>query len=48
MREQGVVITQDADFVESFLLQGKPYKLLLVAMGNVRNVLRARVFSPQT
>lgn len=37
IQEQRVVITKDADFVESFLLQGKPYKLLLVATGNIRN-----------
>ncbi len=35
--EQLVVITKDADFVQSFLLQGQPYKLLLVATGNIKN-----------
>ncbi len=35
--EQRVVITKDADFVQSFLLQGQPYKLLLVATGNIKN-----------
>ena len=29
LREQRVVVTKDADFVQSFLLQNKPYKLLL-------------------
>jgi predicted nuclease of predicted toxin-antitoxin system len=28
-REQRIVITKDADFVNSFTLYGKPYKLLL-------------------
>lgn len=35
--EQRVVITKDADFVQSFLLQSQPYKLLLVATGNIKN-----------
>ncbi|MEL7523857.1 MAG: DUF5615 family PIN-like protein [Cyanobacteria bacterium J06553_1] len=37
IRENRIVITKDADFVESFLLKGKPYKLLLVATGNIKN-----------
>lgn len=36
-QEQRVVITKDADFVSSFLLERKPYKLLLVSTGNVTN-----------
>jgi len=32
-----IVITKDSDFVESFLLQGKPRKLLLVSTGNITN-----------
>ena len=28
---------KDADFVQSFLLQQQPYKLLLVATGNIKN-----------
>jgi predicted nuclease of predicted toxin-antitoxin system len=35
--EQRVVITKDADFVQPFLLQGQPYKLLLIATGNIKN-----------
>jgi len=35
MEEERVVITKDADFVNSFLLQGQPYKLLLVSTGNI-------------
>lgn len=35
--EQRIVITKDADFVESFLVQRKPYKLLLVSTGNITN-----------
>lgn len=36
-REQRVVITKDADFVNSFLLKGQPYKLLLISTGNIKN-----------
>lgn len=35
MAEQRIVITKDADFVNSFLLHGQPYKLLLVSTGNI-------------
>ena len=38
IREERVVITKDADFVQSFLLQQKPYKLLLIATGNIKNL----------
>ena len=37
IREEYIVITKDADFVNSFLLQHKPYKLLLVSTGNINN-----------
>ncbi|HEY0171133.1 MAG TPA: DUF5615 family PIN-like protein [Pyrinomonadaceae bacterium] len=36
-REHFVVITKDADFVNSFILYRRPYKLLLVSTGNIRN-----------
>lgn len=32
-----VVITKDADFVDTFYLQQTPRKLLLVSTGNIRN-----------
>jgi predicted nuclease of predicted toxin-antitoxin system len=35
--EQRVVITKDADFRDSHLLKGEPYKLLLVSTGNICN-----------
>ena len=37
LKQQRVVVTKDADFVQSFLLQGRPYKLLLVSTGNIGN-----------
>jgi predicted nuclease of predicted toxin-antitoxin system len=36
-REGRVVITKDADFVESFILRHEPRKLLLVSTGNISN-----------
>lgn len=36
--EGRVVVTKDADFVDSFLITGKPDKLLLISTGNITNV----------
>ena len=36
-REQRVVVTKDADFVDSFVLRGRPKKLLLISTGNITN-----------
>jgi predicted nuclease of predicted toxin-antitoxin system len=45
MHEQRVVISKDADFVNSFLILGVPYKLLLVSTGNVSNRELEEIFS---
>lgn len=37
LRDDRVVITKDADFVNSFLLLGQPGKLVLVSTGNITN-----------
>lgn len=37
VQEQRIVITKDSDFVQSFLLKNQPYKLLLIATGNIKN-----------
>jgi predicted nuclease of predicted toxin-antitoxin system len=37
IEQERVVITKDADFVDSFLTIQKPSKLLLVSTGNIRN-----------
>ena len=37
LTEQRVVVTKDADFVDSFWLRQEPWKLLLVSTGNIRN-----------
>jgi predicted nuclease of predicted toxin-antitoxin system len=36
-REGRVVVTKDDDFVQSYLISGRPEKLLLVATGNIGN-----------
>jgi|SRR3712207_5966976 len=36
-REGYVVVTKDSDFVNSFLLNRRPYKLLLISTGNISN-----------
>lgn len=37
LRELRVVATKDSDFVDSLLLHGQPWKLLLVTTGNIHN-----------
>ena len=37
LRDRLVVVTKDADFVNSFLLHKLPYKLLLISAGNISN-----------
>lgn len=44
LREQRVVVTKDEDFVDLFLLRHQPYKLLLVATGNISNRELERLF----
>ena len=36
-QEQRVVVTKDADFVDSHLLHARPAKLLLISTGNISN-----------
>jgi predicted nuclease of predicted toxin-antitoxin system len=37
LREGRVVMTKDSDFVTTFLLHGRPPKLLLISTGNISN-----------
>ncbi|MBL8204363.1 MAG: DUF5615 family PIN-like protein [Blastocatellia bacterium] len=37
LAQQRIVITKDADFVDSFWLRQEPWKLLLVSTGNIHN-----------
>jgi predicted nuclease of predicted toxin-antitoxin system len=46
LRESRVVITKDADFINSFFLIGRPYKLLVVSTGNITNVDLEALFVP--
>lgn len=47
MREQRVVMTKDADFVDSFWIARRPPKLLLVSIGNITNAELEAIFLPQ-
>ena len=47
LKEERVVVTKDADFVNSFLLKRKPYKLLLISTGNITNVELEQLLLPQ-
>ncbi len=44
--ESRVVITKDADFVNSHLIQGRPPRLLLISTGNVTNTELERLLVP--
>lgn len=44
--EDRVVVTKDSDFVNSFLMHGKPPKLLLISTGNIRNADFEALFVP--
>lgn len=35
--EERAIVTKDADFVDSHLLQGRPARLLLISTGNISN-----------
>jgi predicted nuclease of predicted toxin-antitoxin system len=42
--EEYVLVTKDSDFVETFLLHKRPWKLLLVSTGNISNSELAPMF----
>ena len=44
MAEQRVVVTKDTDFYHSHLLQGRPWKLVLVRTGNLGLLATKRMF----
>lgn len=44
--EQRVVVSKDADFVDSHLLSGRPAKLLLISTGNISNAALEALFVP--
>jgi len=41
-----VVVTKDADFVESFILRHAPARLLLISTGNISNAELERILLP--
>lgn len=45
IEQKRAVITKDADFVDSFLTINKPFKLLLVSTGNIRNSELEKIFN---
>jgi predicted nuclease of predicted toxin-antitoxin system len=44
LREQRILVAKDEDFVNTFLLRRQPYKLLLIATGNITNRDLAQLF----
>ncbi len=44
VHEKRVVITKDADFVNSFIVHHIPYKLLLISSGNISNQALEQLF----
>ncbi len=44
LREKRIVVTKDSDFVNSFTLHRRPYKLLLVSTGNIKNTDLEKLF----
>jgi predicted nuclease of predicted toxin-antitoxin system len=45
MQQERIVITKDSDFLDSFLISGQPYKLLLVTTGNITNTELLELFT---
>ena len=44
-REGYAVVTKDSDFVNSFLLNRRPHKLLLISTGNINNAELETLFA---
>ena len=42
-----IIITKDADFLQSFKLNQQPYKLLLITIGNISNEQLKEIFEKQ-
>ncbi len=45
IEQKRIVITKDSDFVDSFMTIKKPYKLLLITTGNIKNSELERLFN---
>ena len=46
-RDERVVVTKDADFVNSFILTRQPRKLLLISTGNIANTALEELLVPR-
>lgn len=44
LKEKRILITKDSDFVDTFVLFHRPYKLLLISTGNINNNDLERIF----
>jgi predicted nuclease of predicted toxin-antitoxin system len=44
--EERIVVTKDADFVDTHLLSGRPPKLLLISTGNITNAGLESLMAP--
>lgn len=47
VQDQRIVVTKDADFVNSFIVSERPYKLLLISTGNITNSDLETLFKKQ-
>ena len=47
LNEKRIVVSKDADFLQSYKLSDKPYKLLLVSTGNITNQKLKEIFEKQ-
>ena len=45
IQNKRIVITKDSDFVDSFMTIQKPFKLLLVTTGNIKNSELEQIFT---
>ncbi len=45
IEQERIVITKDRDFLESFLISNRPYKLIIVTTGNITNKTLLELFS---
>ncbi|ELR99184.1 DUF5615 family PIN-like protein [Gloeocapsa sp. PCC 73106] len=47
IKQERIVITKDSDFVDSFLTIQRPYKLLLITTGNIKNSFLEEIVASQ-
>mgnify|MGYP005836148737 CR=1 FL=1 len=47
IKQERIVITKDSDFVDSLLTIQRPYKLLLITTGNIKNSVLKEIIASQ-